>query len=170
MPGLIWWHHLEGEGATQADILAWETPEQAKAASDLMRSDARFAPFVEAITEIGHFGHYRADTAADAIKARLDDAPLTEIALYTVQDASAHEPAQVGVHKALATLDGMLGGARLTLDGEANGYGDLLTWGSKADHEMAGQALMGQANLAPVFGGMNPPHVFALFTTVTSSE
>jgi len=170
MPGLIWWRHLSGDGNTQADILAWETPEQAKAASELMQNDARFAPFVSAISGIGHFGHYWADTSAESIAASLSEAPLIEIALYSVQDATVHTPIHGLVHERLSARDDMLGGARLTADEEENGFGDLLTWSSKEAHESAGQAMMGQADLAPFFGGMNPPHVFALFSTVSSPE
>ena len=95
---------------------------------------------------------------------------MIEIALYAVKDAAVHSPLHKLVHERLAERSDMLGGARLIADEEENGFGDLLTWSSKKAHEDAGKAMMAQADLAPFFQDMNPPHVFALFSTVSSNE
>lgn len=164
MPGMIWWHHLKGEGNSAADIIAWNSPAEAKAAAEFIQSDPRFTSFLSGMTKVVHFGHYHATAEAEALRALLAAAPVTELALYQVADAPAHEAVHSLVHERIQGREGLLGGARLQADGASLGYGDLLTWTNPQAHKATGEAMMAQPDLAPFFNGFSEMKVFALFS------
>jgi hypothetical protein len=58
--GFISWDRLvSGDDPAQfVDVVQWASHDAAKGGADLVRSDARFAPFVAAIDKIVVFHHY----------------------------------------------------------------------------------------------------------------
>lgn len=59
-PGFISWDRLvSGDQPTHfVDVVHWASHDAARGASDLVRTDARFAPFVASIDQIVSFHHY----------------------------------------------------------------------------------------------------------------
>jgi hypothetical protein len=162
--GHLWWKRLKGENGLYADVVAWASPEEAKAAAAMIEKDPRFQPLISAIKSVVHFGHYWAHQHSDTLSAQLDSAPIVEIALYTVKDRQIHARTHEELYGLLAGRDGLLGGARLSHDGSENGFGDLLAWRDAQAHEATGKAMMGMKELAPFFEGTNESIVFALFS------
>ena len=163
-PGFLWWKRLRGDNGSFADILAWASPPDAKKAAVIVRTDESFRPFVSSIQSVIHFGHYQATVDSILLGEQIDSAPLVEIALYTVRDASTHAVVHEQLYKHLANQQGMLGGTRLVADGIERGFGDLLTWKDVSSWEATGQALMQLPELSAFFEGTDTSHVFALFT------
>jgi hypothetical protein len=163
-PGFLWWKRLQGDNGNFADILAWASPADAKKAAVLVQSDESLQPFVSSIQTVTHFGHYRATVDPTLLGEQIDSAPLIEIALYTVRDATTHAIVHQRLYDHLANQQGMLGGTRLMAEGTERGFGDLLTWKNVASWEATGQALMQLPELSAFFEGTDTSHVFALFT------
>lgn len=162
--GFLWWKRLRGDNNSFADILAWASPTDAKNAAVMVRNDKRLQPFVASIQSTTHFGQYRATIDSTLLGEQLDRAPLVEIALYTVRDATTHAIVHEQLYEHLANQPGMLGGTRLMADGSKNGFGDLLTWKDVASWEATGKALMQLPALTAFFEGADTSQVFALFT------
>ncbi|MEE9322751.1 MAG: hypothetical protein V3U76_20075 [Granulosicoccus sp.] len=162
--GLLWWKRLKGKSGEYADILAWASPEDANQAVKMLEKDELFRPFTSSILSMTHFGHYWAATDSALLSDQLDTAPLIEIALYTVQDASIHSKVHKKLYKRLSDQQGMLGGARLTASTIENEFGDLLIWKDAATWNKTGQILMQEPELADFFKGVDNSLVFALFT------
>lgn len=163
-PGLIWWKRLKSQEGLFADVAAWSSPEQAKAAAEIFEQEPRFQPMKAAIQSMEHFAHYWAAGQADHLGATLDAAPLVEIALYRVKDAALHQDVQDDLYGRLQRQDGMLGGVPLVADGIERGFGDLLTWRDLESWEQTGKAMMAVPDLKPFFEGLEQSNVFAVFT------
>lgn len=164
LEGFLWWIPLRGDDNAFADVVAWSSPETAKAAAEAVTLDKAFAPFVTGIDVVRHLSHYRGFVSPAMVQGWLTTAPLVEIALYTVVDAAKQQSVHQRVYAQLAQMEGMLGGTRLeAVDGE-NGFGDLLLWRDRAAFESTGKALMANPELAPFFENVQETHVFALFS------
>jgi hypothetical protein len=64
LPGFVAWNRLvSGDDPTHlADVVQWASHDDARNASEQVRTDARFAPFVASIDQIISFHHYDQQT------------------------------------------------------------------------------------------------------------
>lgn len=168
MQGFLWWAMLEGEDGSAADVLAWETLADAKAAAAAFSASDRFKAFHAAIGKVDWFGHVSPSTPVAELRPVIEAAPHVEIALYQVAAPDALDPVHTLLHAGkLPGRDGFLGGARLQSSEKPALRGDLLGWRDRSAWQQTGEAMMADPDLAAFFEQAgNQTELFQLYDRV----
>jgi hypothetical protein len=149
-----------------ADLVAWDSLEAARQASNTAREDPRFAALMASIAELKLYAHYQPGVDTAALLASLRRAPVVEVAAYAVRDVAVHLDVHARVHGALRALAGHRGGAPAhQLEDQAQ-FADLIGWESAEAHQRAGAALQERGDLAAFFSGIGEMKVFELFSVL----
>jgi hypothetical protein len=149
-----------------ADLVAWESFEAAQRASQAVREDPRFANFLAAIEELRLYAHYRLRTDPAALLNALREAPVVELAAYTVRDVAVQHEIHTRVHDALRTLGGYRFGAAAHQLENTSQFADVIGWASPEAHTSAGAVLQQRSELAAFFSGISEMKVFELFSVL----
>jgi len=118
MPGFIAWTALSGAAnrSQRADLVVWESREQAEAAAEAVGSSPAFAAFRASLASLTSMGHYQADDAAPA--ATECGVELGHFRLKPgVSETAMREAYENMVERHLSRQSGWLRQQLLTLDG-----------------------------------------------------
>ena len=85
-PGFLWWERLSADDGVRADLVAWRTGADGRAAARKVSAAPEYRPFLTSIHEVRHFAHYWAPMDAGVLAERLRCSPLVEVATYTVRN------------------------------------------------------------------------------------
>ena len=149
-----------------ADLVAWDSLEAARQASDTVREDPRFAALMSSIVDLKLYAHYQVGVDLAALLLGLRRAPVVEVAAYAVRDVAAHLGVHPRVHDALRGLPGHRAGAPAHQVEDPTQFADLLGWDDAEAHQRAGVALQERGEFAAFFSGMRELKVFELFSVL----
>lgn len=154
------------DAASRCDLVVWETLAAAKAASETIQRDARFAPFMAAIERVRHFAHYEAHGAGAAtpLGALAQASRVVEVAAYTTASEAPMHALQAEVHAALEGIEGASPWVRGAQTEQPAALLDVIGWSGAASHEAAPGLIQARhPELAAFFGGVGELAVFELF-------
>ena len=160
--------HAKGhKPSVWADLVLWETLEQAKTASKTVQHDHRFGPYFGGISRIDVFGHYQGLDKRSF--QTLADAPIIELAGYEQNtDIAARE----NIHHALSDSSAALIKILCSRIHGAEGAPapdslDLIGWKSMDDHHNAPKKILARyPKLAPVFDSSKDMTIIETFSNL----
>lgn len=149
-------------GKLRCDLVLWDSHQAALAAGEAVQKDERFAPFMNAISEIEHLAHYHAPSGTlEMIGSRA----FVELAAYETRPDVPMQTLQGGVHDVLKTNGATPIAAHMV--GEPNTLLDVVGWKSPEDQKSASESIpASHPELAPFFSGIKNMIVFKLFTAL----
>lgn len=154
MDGFVHGLALRGlnDPALRADVIHWTSAELAQKAADGLPVDARFETFIAAIQEMRHFTHY-APAGVEAL-VEIGQAPVIEIAAFTVTEVQSMQALQRKLHQVLPQIHGVVGDlAGQDLNSEF-GTLDLIGWTHREAFQAAPKAMVAACpELAAFFEG-----------------
>jgi hypothetical protein len=152
-----------------ADVVEWRSPAQAHAATARAAKDPAVQPLFGTIGPIISMGHYPLATGASGtLLTQLAEAPIVEIAIYTVSNVELQAAAQPGLHRTLRSMPVVLGSAPLKAV-EGAGYVDLIGWQGKEAHADVAARMKGDPHGAAFIANIGKMEVCALFKVVGSA-
>ena len=134
------------DGSLYADILFWDTLEQAEQAAKSFETQSRFDPMRKGISEIVVYRHYAVDYDKTQFDRFFEEGAALEIAASKVKDLKVQAESASKVYAKLPQMDGFKAHFALTpADGEDLHHIDFIAWDSVQKAEAFAQSHNGRS-------------------------
>lgn len=165
MPGLKECIHLRSLKSPDlfADVLLWNSMDEAVAAAKIVETDERFKPFLASISEMKLMNHFKPDFQDVSMQKFRSGGAAIEMAVYTVKDSKIQDQPRKNVYRSLTDTDSFLAGIPLSPAQEGEPYIDFIAWTSEKEGGATAQTMMGKPEHKAFFGNADQMTMFEFF-------